>query len=67
MKDDEEDGSSVDHEYSDDGSTISRRAIPEMKEYSICGKSMCQKSLARHYCNIHDKKIIRVAICVNER
>ena len=67
VTDDEEDGSSADHEkYSDDGSIISRRAIPEMKECSICGKSMRQKSLARHYRDIHDKEIVRVATCVDE-
>ena len=67
VKDDKEDGSSADHEKSsDDGSTISRRAIPEMKECSICGKTMRQKSLARHYRDIHDKEIVRVATCVDE-
>lgn len=66
-KDDDEDGSSVDQEEcSNEDSTISRRAIPEMKECSICGKSMHQKSLARHYRDIHDKEIVSVATCVDE-
>lgn len=66
-KDNEEDRSSVDHEkYSDEDSTISRKTIPEMKECSICGKSMCRKSLARHYRDIHEKEIVSVATCVDE-
>jgi len=66
-KDDEEDGSSVDQEkYSNEDSTISRRAIPEMKECSICGKCMRQKSLVRHYRDIHDKETVTVATCVDE-
>lgn len=66
-KDDDEDGSCVDQEkYSNEDSTISRRAIPEMKECSICGKSMRQKNLARHYRDIHEKEIVNVATCVDE-
>ena len=66
-KDYEEVGSIADHEkYSDEDTTTFRRAIPEMKECSICGKSMRQKSLARHYSDIRDKEIVSVATCIDK-
>ena len=66
-KDCEEDGSTAGNgKYSDEDTTISRGTIPEMKECSICGKSMRQKSLARHYRDIHDKEIVSVATCVDK-